>query len=157
MKLNKFGLAVIAVLLLGVVAFSYAQANQITNVVILTPSPSPQPSSTPEILEIDTRRADDLKKLESFMEDYCKRNSCASPSPKPKQKVDAGYCFVEKNGSFWMTGKECQELHDADPHKFVMDAFENCLQGKNKTIGTGTREELEKPCMELLALKKNEN
>ncbi len=106
------------------------------------PAPTATPSPTPEILEIDTRNPDDMNKLDAFFDEYCKNNQCASPTPtpvptkKPQPTMptnpddEIGFCYVEKNGTYEMTTKECMDLNKADPDYFRRKAYENCKEGK---------------------------
>lgn len=106
------------------------------------PTLAATPSATLKILEIDTRNPDDLKKFDDLMADYCKNNPCASPSPTPAPTKkpqptnppnpddEVGFCYVEKNGTFEMTTRECMELNNADPDYFGRKAYENCKAGK---------------------------
>lgn len=106
------------------------------------PAQTTTPSATPEILEIDTRNPDDMKQLDAFFDDYCKNNPCTSPSPSPAPTKkpqptslpnpddEIGFCYVEKNGSFKMTTRECMELNKADPDYFRRKGYENCKAGK---------------------------
>lgn len=103
--------------------------------------PTPLPSPTPKILDIDSRNPDDMKKLDTFFDEYCKNNPCTSPSSTPSttKKIqpanvvpddEVGFCYVEKNGSFEMTTKDCMELSKSDPDYFRSKAYENCKEGK---------------------------
>lgn len=121
----------------------------------------PSLSPTPTIIEIDTRDPDWQQQLIKVMPDYCKFNDCSTPMPKatarekpptvdPNEKT---HCYVEKNGSFEMTVKECQDLHDANPFGFQVKAYTNCLDGKNYAIGdSGSPESRKQACSDLMGI-----
>jgi hypothetical protein len=95
--------------------------------------------SAQEVIEFDAREPNVQDKLDAYFNEYCKNNPCTSPSPTPvsiqkPQPIDPdeeiGFCYVEKNGSFEMTTKECLELSNADSDYFRRKAYENCKEGK---------------------------
>jgi len=136
----------------------------------LTPTPTsrPLPTKTPEptttITEFDARDPDFQKNLDAYFIEYCKNNPCNSPSPKPtdntqSKKIDLNeksYCYVEKNGSFEMTAKECQELHDKNPREFQIQAYINCVDGKIPAVGdSGTQDSRKQKCSDLMGIVEN--
>lgn len=129
--------------------------------------PTPLPSPTPDIIEIDTRDPEDLKKIDDFFSEYCKTNDCATPKPSiqatpipiAREKItiadpnEKGLCYVEKNGSFEMTTKECMELSNADQMGFRIKAYTNCLDGKNPEVGdSGSPESRKQKCSDLMGI-----
>ena len=119
---------------------------------------------SPKINELDTRDPNFQDNFDSFFTEYCKNNPCPSPNPtlaptqneqsKKTNDNEKTYCYVDKNGSFEMTVRDCQELHDADPEGFFDKAVRYCLDGKNYQVGDGgTREQREAECKKLFNYK----
>lgn len=118
----------------------------------------------PTITNLDTRDPNFQDNFDEFFSDYCKTHDCSSPSPKPnftKTPVKVAdnektFCLVEKNGTFEMTVKECQELHDSNPKDFQIKAYTNCVDGKNPNIGDdGSQESRKQECSDLMGIVEN--
>lgn len=116
------------------------------------PTNTPTPSPTSDIIEIDTRDPDWQQQLEKVMPK-------TTPSSTAKEKTttvdpnEKTYCYVEKNGSFEMTVKECQDLHDSNPREFQIKAYINCVDGKIPAVGdSGTQDSRKQKCSDLMGI-----
>ena len=124
--------------------------NPTPEIVVATPSPSPK------ITEIDTRNPKQVDAFNDYFTEYCKTNDCSTPKPTPTQTPkptpnNLSFCYVEKDGSFYMTGEECMKLNNADPTAFRRKAYENCKDGKNPEVKT-TGDQRKADCTKLFGL-----
>lgn len=153
----KKNLAFVSLLiLLSVFLSSCNQAPNDEPVQSVMPSPTEIidiPTPSPKITEIDTRDPDAVETFNNYFVEYCKNNDCSTPKPSvvPTSAKRQSFCYVEKDGSFYMSPEECQKLNDQDPGYFRRKAYENCKDGKNPEV-TSEGDQRKADCSELFGL-----
>ena len=122
--------------------------------------PNPVPTSkpgleygTPEYYEFMGRLWESSESVSTSRGDS-KSDKIENPIIINDDPESMGNCYVEKDGTFWMTTRECMELHDKNPEDFRMKAYQNCLGGKNPNIGDeGTQDERKQQCADMFGIK----
>ncbi len=162
MKLLKVLTIVLSAAILMFFVYLLVQGDRRSQVIT-----QPKPSPTPINQSIDNRMTWD--EADAYLEEkYGQGFFDATPSAKPitsvsktqPRKIDLdekSTCWVDKNGSFEMTARECQELHDSNPFQFQVKSYQYCLEGKNPQVGdVGSSESRKEKCSDLTGITEKE-
>lgn len=152
--MKKYNILALILTILIVFAFVYGLARGNTDKTpqenkSLAPLSASSPTPSPQEMTFD--------ELDSMMKERYGKGIFTDPTPSPAvRKInldEKSTCWVEKDGSFVMTARECQEIHDKDPFEFQVKAYQNCLAGKNPELGdSGTPESRKEKCSNLTGI-----
>ena len=147
---------VIGIIAVAISIFGAASVVSYHNTTLPTPTPIPVPTVIPTTTPIKMT----FEEADVFFKEKYGVGLFPTDTPKPItapiQKInlnEKNTCWVEKNGSFEMTLKECKELYDRDPFNFSVKAYQNCLAGKNPSVGdVGSPEDRKERCSNLTGI-----